>query len=96
MQHLVFSDYFREVTADDLEEILLHIGNFEVWVEVVGGALQEGYDFDQNIVSTGDFFYIKTKAGLPIGQGTYDKFDHYTLYYFDVDALTLYYFHNNT
>ena len=95
MQHLAFSDYFREVNADDIEEILLHIQNFEEWVQTVGAELQENYDFDQNTVSTGDYFYIKTKAGQPIGQSTYDKYDNYTVYYFDVDALTLYYFHNN-
>lgn len=95
MQHLVFSHYFREVTANDVEDILLHIQNIEEWVQIVGAELQENYDFDQNIISTGDYFYIKTKAGQPIGQGTYDQFDNYTVYYFDVDALTLYYFHNN-
>lgn len=95
MQPLVFSDYFREVNADDVEEILLHIQNFEQWVDTVGGELKENYDFDKSVVSEEDYFYIKTKAGQPIGQGTYDKFDNYTVYYFDLDALTLYYFHNN-
>lgn len=94
-EELKFSDYFRIVTADDVEEILLHIDNFEEWVAIIGGELGENYDFDKSIVSEGDFFYIKTKAGEPGGQAICRKFDNYTVYYFDVDALILYYFHNN-
>lgn len=90
-QQLVFSEYFCKVNADDVEEILLHIQNFEEWIKVVGGELQENYDFDHAILSVGDYFYLRTKAGEAIGDGVYD----YTIYYFDVDTLTLYYFHNN-
>ena len=96
MEYLEFSDYYRKVDAQNAEEILLHIQNFEEWVKVIGGELQEGYDFDCSIISTDDYFYLDTKAGEPIGSGTYDQFDHYKLYYFEVDTLTLYYFHNNT
>ncbi|MBQ4617557.1 MAG: hypothetical protein IJB27_04205 [Clostridia bacterium] len=94
-QDLKESKFFSETTADDVEEILLHIDNFEEWVETIGEELKDNYDFDKNIVSEGDFFYIETKAGEPIGQGTYDKFDNYSVYYFDIDTQTLYYFHNN-
>ena len=90
-EYLAFSDYFCKVNADDVDEILLHIQNFEEWVKVIGGSLQQNYDFDQATVSAGDYFYVRTKAGKPIGDGIYD----YTVYYFDVDAQTLYYFHNN-
>ena len=89
------SKYFAVTTAEDMQEILSHIGNFEEWVEIVGRELKKNYDFDKTIVTEGDFFYIQTKAGKPIGQGTYGKFDNYTVYYFDVEAQILYYFHNN-
>lgn len=89
------SEYFNATTAEDVEEILLHIENFEGWVEKADGELKENYDFDKTIVSEGDFFYIETKAGKPIGQGTYGKFDSYTVYYFDIDTQILYYFHSN-
>lgn len=87
--------YFTEVTADDVKEIKSHINNFERWVNTIGEELKANYDFDKTIVSAGDFFYIETKYGEPIGQGTYGKFDSYTVYYFDIDTQTLYYFHNN-
>lgn len=89
------SKYFSEATDADVDEILLYIDDFEDWVDAVDGELKENYDFDKSVVSAGDFFYIKTKAGEPIGQGTYDKYDNYTLYYFDRGGSVLYYFHNN-
>ena len=94
-QELDNSKYFNVTTPEDVQEILLHIENFESWVETIGGELKENYDFDKAIISDGNFFYIKTKAGEPIGKATYDKFSNYTVYYFDVDTQTLYYFHSN-
>ena len=88
------SKYFTEVSSEDIEEILLHIDNFEKWVKI-NEEIKENYDFDKSIVTAGDFFYIKTKFGEPIGQETYGKFDNYSVYYFDIDTQTLYYFHNN-
>lgn len=95
IQDLESSEYFKIITADDVEEIRLHIDDFEEWVEVCGGELKENYDFDKTVVTEGDFFYIETKDGEPVGQGTYGKFDNYSVYYFDVDTQILYYFHNN-
>ena len=95
IQDLESSEYFTITTADDVENIILFIEDFEGWVEACGGELKENYDFDKSIVSEGDFFYIETKEGEPIGQRTYRKFENYDVYYFDVDAQILYYFHNN-
>ncbi len=89
------SEHFTVTTDEDVEEILLHIDDFEGWVEAVGGELEENYDFDRSIVTEGDYFCIETKYGEPIGQGIYEKFHNYSVYYFDVDAQILYYFHNN-
>ncbi len=95
VETLESSKYFIVTTDEDMEEILSHIDNFEEWVETIGGELKENYDFDKTVVSEGDYFYIKTKDGEPLGEGTYGKFDNYSVYYFDVDAQILYYFHNN-
>ena len=94
-QDLESSEHFTVTTDEDVEEILLHIDDFERAVAVTAEELRENYDFDKSIVSEGDFFYIETKEGEPIGQGTYDKFDNYSVYYFDIDAQILYYFHHN-
>ena len=95
IQDLESSGYFKITTDDVVEEILLYIDDFEGWVEACGGELVENYDFDKIVVAEGDFFYIDSKEGEPIVQGTYGKFDNYSVYYFDVDAQILYYFHNN-
>ena len=90
------SKYFKKITNADVKEILLYINDFEKWVESTSSIeLKENYDFDKNIVSKGDFFYIETKEGESIGQGIYDKYDNYDVYYFDVENSILYYFHNN-
>lgn len=94
-QDLESSKYFTITTVEDVEEILLHINNFKKRVKACGGELMENYDFDESIVTDGDYFYIKSKHGEPIGQGIYNKFDNYTVYYFDVDKQILYYFHSN-
>ncbi len=94
-QDIEASRYFTAATEEDVEEILLYIENFEAWVEAVGGELKDNYDFDKTNVSEGDFFYIETKYGEPIGERTYGKFENYTVFYFDVDAQVLYYFYNN-
>lgn len=93
-EQLQASNYFCTAKEENITEILQYVDNFESWVEVVGGELKN-YDFNKAIISEGDFFYIDTKDGEPIGQGTYGKFDHYSVYYFHLATQTLYYFHNN-
>lgn len=94
-QDLESSEHFTVTTDEDVEEILLHIDDFERAVAVTAEELRENYDFDKSIVSEGDFFYIETKEGEPIGQGFYEKFHNYSVYYFDIDAQIMYYFHHN-
>ena len=90
VQDLEDSEYFRLMTAEDVEEILSYIDNFEMWVEIIGGDLQGNYDFNKGVISEGDFLCIKTGGGAYSGQ-----FDSYSVYFFDTEAQTLYYFHNN-
>lgn len=87
--------YFSKMDQADVEEMQEYLDNFESWVETIGGDLQEGYDFDRALPSPGDYLYLKTKEGEPIGDSAYRKFDNYTLYYFDFDTQILYYFHSN-
>ena len=90
VQDLEDSEYFRLMTAEDVEEILSYIENFEMWVEIIGGDLQGNYDFNKGVISEGDFLCIKTGGGAYSGQ-----FDSYSVYFFDTEVQTLYYFHNN-
>lgn len=94
-QDLESSEHFTVTTDEDVEEILLHIDDFERAVAVTAEELRENYDFDRSIVTEGDYFCIETKFGEPIGQGFYEKFHNYSVYYFDIDAQIMYYFHHN-
>ena len=90
---LTATGYFSEADSEDVAELLAYVANFEEWVAAVGGELEENYDFDASVVSEGDYFYIDTKYDP---EGVYSgKFDHYTIYFFDVEQMTLYYFHSN-
>lgn len=87
--------YLSKMEQSDVEEMQEYLDNFEGRVKSVGGEVQEGYDFDRSLPSPGDYLYLKTKEGEPIGDTAYRKFDNYTLYYFDLDTQVLYYFHSN-
>ena len=94
-RQLESSPYFSPVTAENTDELLLYIDDFEGWVRISGGELLANYDFERFIISEGDYCCIKSRFGEPIGQSTYGKFDSYNIYLFDFDTQTLYYFHNN-
>lgn len=48
----------------------------------------DGYDFDVSCITEDDYLYICDDPGYP-ELGCYD------VYFFDMETLTLYYFHNN-
>ena len=86
--------YFEKVA--DPEDLCSYIDNFEGWI-TAGSELAAHYHFDKTCIDVSDYVYIDTKEGDPIGNGghTYRKFDHYNVYFFDLDSWTLYYFHSN-
>ena len=79
------SVYFSPVTSENRDELGEFLADFESWVELSGGELQENYDFDKTLIGVEDYFYIDAEKG----------FDNYSVYYFDLEAQILYYFHNN-
>lgn len=85
--------YFTKVSSDNMQMLTSHIENFEEWVEAIGtqdtkSEVVQGYDFDISVVSEGDYFYIYDDPDYP-------EFGNYDVYYFDIDTMMLYYFHNN-
>lgn len=87
---LMQNPYFLPVTDEDIPEILSYIENFEGWVEICEDFPSEHYDFDKSILVEGDYYYILSEYEEP-GK----EFWNYDVYYFDLDAQVLYYFHNN-
>ena len=87
---LMENPYFRQVTEEDIPEILSYLDNFEGWVDICTGFPKENYDFDTAWVEPGDYFYLFTEYEDPE-----KKFWNYDLYYFDLTESILYYFHSN-
>lgn len=86
--------YFKVASADDVNYILSFINEYEDTTKNFE-EVQKIYDFDKNIIKEGGYFYVYTMEGAVSGGVTYEKFDHYDVYYFDLDSQILYYFHNN-
>ena len=86
---------YEKVTEDDIERVAGYFTNFEMWMKEEK-RLDE-YSFDQSCITAGDLWYVKTKEGQPIGSSgsAYGKYDNYTVYFFDVESLTLYFIHSN-
>lgn len=93
-QEIIINDSeYEKITKDDIENIEGYFENFRNWMRVCN-RLDE-YDFDESIINEGDYIRIKTKEGQKIGDSKYEKYENYSIYYFDLETLTLYYIHNN-
>lgn len=92
------NEYFTKVTEEDVETIKSYVENFN---EVVGKISEEdaavdlvkNYEFNTELVGENDYFYVKTREGTAHADGTYGKFDYYSVYFMDMDSKVLYYFH---
>ena len=85
---------FSRVTSGDIENLSEYFDDFQQWV-AASGWLEEVYDFNTDCITNGDYFLIKTLEGKPIGDSYYEKFDNYSVYFFDTETCILYYIHNN-
>ena len=84
------NEYLLPVESTDVSQIIAYIEDFEEWVSVSQEFPSDSYGFDKEIVSIGDYFYIFNQY-----QEADRAFWNYDLYYFDLETLTLYYFHSN-
>ena len=84
------NEYLLPVESTDVPQIIAYIEDFEELVSVSHDFPSESYDFDKAIVSAGDYFYVSNRY-----QESEKAFWNYDLYYFDLETLTLYFFHSN-
>ena len=87
------NSYFTSLTEDSKADLTAHIDNFEGWIQTIQNTNPENevvlqYDFDRSVISDADYLYIYDNPA-------YSEFGCYTVYYFDTETNTLYYFHNN-
>lgn len=90
-----FSDnpYFQVITENSKEDLEAHIDDFEALIQALKetdaeNELAVNYDFDRSVISDADYLYIYDNPDYP-------ELGCYNVYYFDVEASILYYFHNN-
>lgn len=87
-------DRYHEISSDEgAVTVAGYFEDFTGWMRA-GNRLNE-YDFDTAYINQGDYVLILTKEGQAIGNSAYGKYDHYSVYFFDAESLTLYYIHNN-
>ena len=79
------------VTKQDIVTLAGYFDNFRSWMETCK-RLDE-YDFDPTCVDNADWFRIKTEP-LVFDDFT-DEYADYTIWFFDSQTSTLYYFHLN-
>lgn len=84
------SSYFLKVTEENIPTLHTYLDNFENWTRTCSDFPLEAYDFHRSQIQEGDYFYILNRYPEPGAE-----FESYNIYYFDLDAQTLYYFHNN-
>ncbi len=90
---IVDNKEYKKITSEDIENIIGYFDNFHDWMET-SNRLNE-YDFEKSIINEGDYIKIITKEGKNIGNAKYEKYDDYSVYFFDIETNTLYYIHNN-
>ena len=84
---------YKKVTKIDINNIKGYFDNFEGWMEAEDRMNE--YDFSKDSISVGDYIYIDTKEGEPIGKSTYEKYDDYSICFYDIEKHMLYYIHSN-
>lgn len=84
---------FKKVKAENVNEIQSYFQNFSEWVNYQ--PFRDKYDFDILQIKEGDYCYINDKEETPIGDGVYEKYDSYNVYYVDMEKQIMYFMHNN-
>lgn len=92
------NEFFTKIKQSDFTKINEHLDDFESWIETFkdGDASHEivvNYDFDRSIIDTEDYIYIDSEKHTWSDGDT--SLVNYDLYFFDIQTLVLYYFHNN-
>lgn len=81
---IIDNNKYSKVTKEDIFGIKGYFEDFRDSMES-NNRLNE-YDFDEGIINEGDYIRIKTKEGEKIGDSKYEKYDDYSIYYFDIET----------
>lgn len=92
------NNYFTKIQDYDTDKINEHLDDFEGWIETIKGNNESAeivvnYDFDRTIIDVEDYIYINSETQT--WDDGHTSFVKYDIYFFDIQTLVLYYFHNN-
>ena len=87
------SSYFELLTEEQMQTLCRYLDDFEGRVASLRESdpaceLASHYDFRRDLLSPDDYWYLSVDPDYP-------DYGNYTLYLFDAETLTVYYFHNN-
>ena len=96
--NIVENKYLTQIQETDFAGINTHLDDFDGWIETIKNAepfseVVVNYDFDREIIDTGDYFYIDSEERT--WSDGHTSFVRYSIYLFDTQTQVLYYFHNN-
>lgn len=81
--------YFSQV-GQALDELMLYLEDYEKWVEAVtqyeDPMFSDYYTYDITMLDSEDWYFLDSKYG---------NTNNYSLFLFDTQTNTLYFFHNN-
>ena len=88
-----YENILNRISSNNSKELTDHIEDFEKWVQSIKeidpqNEVVLNYDFNTSLISDGDYLYIYDDPN-------YHELGNYDVYFFDIETMTLFYFHNN-
>lgn len=85
------SGWYHKVAEENIKYLSEYFDDIKKSFEYLD--MDDEYDFDNSIITVGDYFLIKTEEGTKIGDQEYGRFDIYRIYLYDIESHILYKIH---
>ena len=90
-QKFIDSGWYHKVLEENVKYLSEYFDDIKKSFEYLD--MDDDYDFNNNIITVGDYFLIKTEEGKKIGDHEYGRFDIYRIYLYDMESHILYKIH---
>ncbi len=91
---IVNDEKYKIVEKTDIENIKKYFNNF--YNQMKKEKRLEEYDFNLDMINEGDYIRIRKSVNKEADIIEPPYYDYYSLYFFDIETLTLYYIHYDT
>ena len=85
---------YHKVEENDIKYISEYFNDIKEWFETL--ELDDKFDFNNEIITTKDYFAIVSKEGETLGDHIYGRFEVYRVYLYDFESNILYRIHTKT